>query len=75
MNNKLIAAVKSELNIAHKHELRGTIARLDYEIQFELAEIKLYLDRPEPNIQGALNRVKDIKAILSKYIDKAKMVN
>jgi hypothetical protein len=58
------AAVTFE-GVSELNRLRGRVSRV---LQREVEELRLYLDRPEPNAEGAMTRV----AVLERLIDELK---
>jgi hypothetical protein len=61
--------IRETLTTRHAHELDGQLRRLTKSLMLELEEARICLDREEPNTKMALNRIRDMQAILKPYLE------
>ena len=48
----------------HSHELDGRIGQMAEALMLEIEEAQICLDREEPNVGMALNRIRDMRTII-----------
>lgn len=68
MISKLRNEMRAEFAVKLEQQLAGRTNKIRTALNFELTEARLYLDRSEPNVQGALNRLADMRRILDNGI-------
>lgn len=68
MISKLRNEMRAEFAVKLEQQLAGRTNKIRTALNLELTEARLYLDRSEPNVQGALNRLADMRRILDNGI-------
>jgi hypothetical protein len=61
--------IRSTLTTRHGNELGGQLRRLDKLLSLEIEEAKMCLDREEPNVPMALNRIRDLESNLKRFVE------
>ena len=61
---------KEILETKHKHQLKGTVRILSKKIELEVDEIRILLNRDEPNKEMINRRLNDIVGILRDQLTK-----
>ena len=67
MKGKIMAELENLLKRKHKVQINGIKYKLKKFLEHELQEIKFSLDRVNPNINMALERVKNIEKHLKTF--------
>ncbi len=60
--------LRATLALKYENELRGQLVIMANQIKLEVDEAKVCLDRENPNIPMALNRLNDIQIVIDKAI-------
>lgn len=63
--------IRSTLTTRHGNELGGQLRRLEKLLTLEIEEAIMCLDREEPNVAMALNRIRDLDSNLKKFVESA----
>ncbi len=61
--------IREALTTRHAHELDGKLRQMAKALMLELEEAQICLDRDEPNVKMALNRVRDMQSILKPHME------
>jgi hypothetical protein len=61
--------IRSTLTTRHGNELGGQVRRLEKLLSLEIEEAIMCLDRDEPNVPMALNRVRDLESNLKRFVE------
>jgi hypothetical protein len=61
--------IRSTLTTRHGNELGGQVRRLERSLSLEIEEAIMCLDREEPNVPMALNRIRDLESNLKRFVE------